>query len=278
MNTITHKINQAIRLLRSVCRDEVVEVCYSGGKDSDVILELAKMAGIKYRAIYRSTTIDPPGTISYVQSRGVEIHRPSRTFFEKIKSNGFPTMRARFCCATLKEYKILDIAIQGIRRCESVKRKKRYSEYEPVICRVYGAKANHVSVVLPILTWTDNDVETFINERGLRIHPLYYDKDGRLRVERRLGCIGCPMKSDRGLSDFKQHPKLVKAWISAGKEWMATHPNVASHKKFGNIYDLFYHNIFCKSYAEYLDSQRLDLFGQKLDCKLFIENYFNIRL
>ena len=36
------KINSAIKLLKSVTCDEI-ELSYSGGKDSDVILELAKM-------------------------------------------------------------------------------------------------------------------------------------------------------------------------------------------------------------------------------------------
>lgn len=54
------KVGQSIRLLQSVKTDGPIEVCYSGGKDSDVILELAKMAGINYRAIYKNTTIDPP--------------------------------------------------------------------------------------------------------------------------------------------------------------------------------------------------------------------------
>lgn len=37
-----------------------MELSYSGGKDSDVILELAKMSGIPFRPIYKKTTIDPP--------------------------------------------------------------------------------------------------------------------------------------------------------------------------------------------------------------------------
>lgn len=38
------------------------------------------------------------------------------SFFELIEKKGFPTRRARFCCEDLKEYKVLDNSIQGIRR------------------------------------------------------------------------------------------------------------------------------------------------------------------
>lgn len=36
------KVDIALKLLKSTCRDKEVELSYSGGKDSDVILELRK--------------------------------------------------------------------------------------------------------------------------------------------------------------------------------------------------------------------------------------------
>lgn len=142
------KIDQAIKLLRQIplADGECVEVSYSGGKDSDVILQLTKEAGIPYRAIYKNTTIDPAGTINHAKEMGAEILQPKQTFFQLIKRKGFPTRRARFCCSELKEYKVLDKAIQGIRTSESAARAKRYQE--PQICRFYGSKKNHVQVFL----------------------------------------------------------------------------------------------------------------------------------
>ena len=65
------KIDDAIRLLKVFDNpDDPVEIAYSGGKDSDVILQLAKEAGINFRAIYKNTTIDPPGTINHAKEMG----------------------------------------------------------------------------------------------------------------------------------------------------------------------------------------------------------------
>ena len=71
------KIDRAIRLLKSIenatdvnGEKQPIEIAYSGGKDSDVILQLAKEAGIDFKAIYRCTTIDPPGTIGHVEAVG----------------------------------------------------------------------------------------------------------------------------------------------------------------------------------------------------------------
>lgn len=152
--------------------NQPVEIAYSGGKDSDVILELAKMAGINYRAIYKNTTIDPPYTIKHCKSKGVEIMQPKMTFFELVRKRGIPTRRARFCCEVLKEYKILDYVVLGIRRTESSARAKRY--LEPEKCRVYN-KHEKCRQYFPILEWTDDDVVEFVKVRNITCHPLYYD-------------------------------------------------------------------------------------------------------
>ena len=120
------KIEQSIRLLQSVQKryDGEIELAYSGGKDSDVILQLAKEAGIRYRAIYKNTTIDPPGTIAHVKEMGVEILRPKENFFQLIAKKGYPSRFSRFCCEVLKEYKVLDKTVIGVRKAESRARKK----------------------------------------------------------------------------------------------------------------------------------------------------------
>lgn len=280
--SLEKKIDRAIRLLRSAAKTatrggQPLEICYSGGKDSDVILELARMAGIEYRAIYKNTTIDPPGTIGHCKANGVEIVRPSTDFFGIIRKKGFPTFYRRFCCEVLKEYKILDNAVQGIRRSESTKRAARYKADEPVICRIYGSKKNHVNVVLPILTWTDDDVEAFIALRGIKCHPLYYDEQGRFDVSCRLGCMGCPLPSDHSIGDFKQRPALVRAWIRNGQIWWDTCEIAKVKKKYKNIYELFVGNMFFESYKEFRAWQQNPLFGAT-DCKAFIEEYFKVNL
>lgn len=277
IKTLQEKTNEAIRLIKAVAKNDVIEVCYSGGKDSDVILQLAKMSGVKYRAIYKCTTIDPPRTIKHCLDNNVEILRPQISFLHLIEKKGMPTRRARFCCEKLKEYKVLDKAIQGIRRVESQHRMGRYNESEKVVCRNYGNKTNHVDVVLPILDWSDSDIVRFINEHDIKCHPLYYDKNGNFHVERRLGCVGCPLHSDNGRSDYKNNPKLLRLVVKATEKWWHTHPNTNSRKKFDNVYALVAHNLFYNTYEQFNIANRGGLFEAR-DWKTEIENYFNITL
>lgn len=251
---------------------------YSGGKDSDVILALAKEAGINFKPIYKNTTIDPPGTIKHAVENGAQIMRPQLSFFQLIEKKGFPTRRVRFCCDYLKEYAVLENAIQGIRRSESTSRSKRYNENEPVVCRVYRHnKSNRANIIMPILNWTDDDVTEFITLNNIKCHPLYYNDDGSFNVKKRLGCMCCPMRNNP-VPEFKERPLMVRQWIKAGKKWFdrPRDKEIASKAKFGTIYDLFYHNVFCHTYQEYVNV-RDSMFG-RTDFKQLLEDYFKIDL
>lgn len=273
---LQQKIDRAIRLLKtfSDAHDgKPLEIAYSGGKDSDVILQLAKEAKIPYRAIYKNTTIDPPGTIKHVQEMGAEIIRPKRTFFQLIKQRGMPSRFTRFCCSELKEYKILDVAVIGVRREESTKRSERYKE--PTQCRIYN-KTNHVEQVMPILDWTLQDVAEFIEDRKIKLAPVYYDTDGSVHYERRLGCLGCPLVNDKKrVEEFKKYPKLAKCWIRAHKEFRDTHQNSKAVKLYADVYENFAFSLLRYKLRKTPTNKR-SLFP--IDYKRFLEQYLGIEL
>ena len=267
------KVDFAIKLLQSIPQDGDIELSYSGGKDSDVILELAKMAGIPYRAIYKNTTIDPSGTIAHAREMGAEVVKPKKTFFQLINEKGFPTRVSRWCCSVLKEYKVCDRAIQGIRRSESTKRAERYKE--PEVCRVYSAKEK-VKVYLPILEWTNQDVEEFIKERNIKCHPLYY-RGGEFDVTKRLGCMGCPIQSrKKRIQEFKDNPRLLKAWIRAGQKRYKSeaYQNGGAKHKFKDAFEAMGYLLFCENMDEFKE-KTYGMFGD-FDWKEFLQKEFNI--
>lgn len=271
---LNKKIDFAIKLLQAIPQDGTIELSYSGGKDSDVILELAKMSGIPFEAIYKNTTIDPPGTIAHCRENGVKIMPPKMSFFEIVREHGFPSRFTRFCCAILKEYKIHDRAIQGIRREESAKRAERYKE--PEICRTYP-KGEKVRIYLPILEWTLGDVETFVKDRGIKLAPIYYRKDGSIDFSRRLGCIGCPLASERKrIEAYKKFPRMLRAQIKAINDFYKLHPDTVGTKMWGGdaykkmAADLFFND----NPREMLEDGLFEM----PDAKKFLEEYFGIEL
>lgn len=272
------KINSAIRILKLAEKEaqqynEPVEIAYSGGKDSDVLLQLAKESGINYRAIYKNTTIDPPGTMQHVKSKNVEIIKPKKSFFELIKQKGYPSMFRRFCCQELKEYKILNVACLGVRAEESPKRKQRYKSFE--ICRIFRKKQK-VRQYFPLLDWTLNDVINYIVSRKIQLAPHYYE-NGKINYYKRLGCLGCPLKKDRGLSDFLNNKAILKAWLKSGIKYCKDHPKAL--KNFNNnAFEAFYCAVFCRSIDEYYLNKSNNLFGEGINPKRYIEDFFNIKI
>ena len=269
------KVDFAIKLLQSIPQDGDIELSYSGGKDSDVILELAKMAGIPYRAIYKATTIDPPGTIAHAKEMGAEVIHPKKTFFQLVSKSGFPSRFSRECCSVLKEYKVCDRAIQGIRRSESRKRAERYKE--PEYCRVYSSKVK-AKIYLPILEWTDQDVAEFIKERNIKCHPLYY-RGGQFDVTKRLGCIGCPLQSrKKRIQEFKDNPKMLKAWIRAGQKRYTSeaYQNGKAKHKFKDAFEVMGYMLFCDNTEDFKE-KTYGMFGD-FDWKEFLQKEFNVDL
>lgn len=274
------KVDRAVKLIQAAGKmakehGQPLEICYSGGKDSDVILELARMSGVEYRAIYKNTTIDPPGTIAHAKENGADVLKPKARFFELVAKIGAPGRFNRYCCRILKEYKVLDIAIMGVRKDESTRRAALYNE--PTECRFYGSKKQHVEIFYPILYWSDKDVVDFIEARHIKIHPLYFREDGTIDPKRRLGCMCCPLAStNKRLAQFRERPNMVKAYIRAEQKYRDTHPDAKKTKRYADVYEWAVREFFYDKQWKFEQSKG-GLFGNP-DYKKLLEDYFKLKL
>lgn len=263
------KVERAIRLMQSLSKHHTWELAYSGGKDSDVLLWLAKQANIPYVAVHKCTTIDPPGTLAHCIQNNVEIIHPKLTFLQLVEKKGLPTMFRRFCCDYLKKYYHAPYVMTGVRAAESVKRAALY--VEPTSCRVFS-KTKRVEIATPMFNFTDDDIQTIINDNQIQCNPLYYDASGQFHVERRLGCLGCPLQGDRGRADFLQYPILLKQIVKRYLRYVQTHPMNRDPYDY-LVYELFYSN-----HGETRYQQTFHGLFPAPDPKLFMEDYFHITL
>lgn len=81
-------------------------VAFSGGKDSQVLLALVEMSGVKHHAEMQVTTVDSPNLMKFVRTNypQVRLNLPKLNMRQLIlKKKMLPTRQARFCCAFLKE-------------------------------------------------------------------------------------------------------------------------------------------------------------------------------
>jgi phosphoadenosine phosphosulfate reductase len=199
------KVAMAIDRLKAFEPPEGYYVAYSGGKDSDTILALAKMAGVKFDAHFQRS-MEPPEVVYYVRTKPeVQIHPPDMTMWQLIRKHYMPPTRlARFCCEHMKERGGSGrIVLTGVRRDESVNRKHRKMVD---VCFADPTK----KYLHAIIDWTTADVWEFIKQCNIEYCKLYDEGFDR------IGCVLCPYsKPSSKIRDIKRFPKIAEAYKRA---------------------------------------------------------------
>lgn len=104
-------------------------LAFSGGKDSQALLHIAQLAGVKYTGHMNLTSVDPPEVIRFVKQNypEVELTKPKASIYHIAVEKGLlPTQRVRWCCNEYKENAGAGkVTLIGIRHQESTRRSKR---------------------------------------------------------------------------------------------------------------------------------------------------------
>lgn len=208
----TDKVADAIAVLREYEPPEGYYVAFSGGKDSLCVYWLCKMAGVKFDAHYNYTTVDPPELVAFVRTfDDVVVEHPgaNNTMWALIERKGVPpTSQMRYCCSVLKEGGGEDrLKVLGVRSEESNKRKGRQ------VVQLDGPLG---SVINLIYHWTEYDVWQFIGCNLIDYCSLYDEGFSR------LGCVGCPLQSSKGMvRSFARWPLYRQAYVQAFDRMLA---------------------------------------------------------
>lgn len=180
---------------------------FSGGKDSIVIKELARMAGVPVEWHYHQTTIDPPELVRFIRQEHPDVvwDKPKHgNLFIRAEKKGFPTWRSRWCCDEYKESSVgaSRTEITGIRIAEGERRKRTWTQ-----CVMSHSKKPKTLIVMPIRLWSDEQVWEFIKYRGINYCSLYDEGF------KRLGCIGCPLITPKQRQfEFDRWPGFERRW------------------------------------------------------------------
>ena len=228
---------------------------FSGGKDSQCLYHVAKLAGVKFKAHMSLTSVDPPEVIRFVRKHypDVELIKPKRSIFQSaIDRRILPTMRVRWCCEEYKEATGAGkVTLIGIRHAESSRRagrneveinnRKFSGDLEGL--EQYRKDNNHPKRGRKPKGFKETTIVNADGERvlgcirgqeSLLISPIIHWSDsdvwtflntlGIAHCElydqgfHRIGCIGCPMSQPRQKAiENKRWPHVKRNWIKAIK-------------------------------------------------------------
>ncbi len=201
---------------------------FSGGKDSQVILDLCTRAipPTAFQVIYSDTGYELPSSLNLYEDvkrfygkRFPDLkfstaanHAPVLDYWDKI---GTPSDKQRWCCSVMKTgplYRKLKVAdsnkqgkvlcFEGVRAEESTRR----SGYERI-----GRGVKHSTTVnaRPIFMWNTTEVFLYIFKHNLPINPAY--RRGMTRV----GCLLCPFASEwNEMIANHTEPESVKPFLN----------------------------------------------------------------
>lgn len=246
------KEKKAIQRLKAFEPSDGYYLAYSGGKDSDVILILAKLAGVKFEAVHNLTTVDAPETVRYIQDNpDVRIDiahdsdgKPVTMWNLIIKKLLPPTRLIRYCCSELKERGGFGrVVVTGVRWDESRNRKENAA-----LVKILGKSkttqmvAEKLGVDYEInrqggmMLNNDNDssrlmVEHCYTKQKVCVNPIvdfteddvwdflrYYGCNSNPLYQcgfKRIGCIGCPIAGKHRYFEFARYPIYKDNYIRA---------------------------------------------------------------
>lgn len=254
------KLERALQRLKSFEPEDGYFVAFSGGKDSQCVYHLAKMAGVKFDAHYSVTSVDPPELIQFIRKNYPDVifdyprdkDGKRITMWNLIPAMGMPPTRlVRYCCKTLKESSgIGRVTVTGVRWAESSKRAAIHNIAEvfgkPKTTRNIADEMNasyDASNDKKLVLNDDNDenrrmVEHCYRTQKTMVNPIVDWSDADVwdflnnvaKVEHcclydqgyeRIGCIGCPMAGRQRIKQFARYPQYKHNYLKAFERMLA---------------------------------------------------------
>ena len=258
------KLEHSVTLLRKAeglakmyDNDDGFFLAFSGGKDSQALHHVTKMAGVLFKGHFSPTSVDPPDLIRFIKNEYPSVewgHLDFSIYRRAVERRILPTMRVRWCCADFKETAGAGkVTLIGIRKEESARRAKRHEvevsnkkfsgsldEFEDWSKAEIERKTNRKSKRKinedEFSVKSDSEVHCINGKDSILISPIFdwTEKDiwyflndiikaphCKLYDEgyKRIGCILCPMSSPKSKQrDIERFPHVKRNWIKAIKE------------------------------------------------------------
>ena len=256
---IRDKVEMSLDILRQFEPAEGYYLAFSGGKDSQCVYHLAKMAGVKFDAHYSVTSVDPPELVRFIKTNYPDVKfeiphdkdgKPITMWNLIPKRLMPPTKIVRYCCEALKEsHGKYRVTMTGVRKSESINRKKNQgmvtvmSPGKKVVKQIEetGAEFTKTDRGGLILNYDNDDSKNVVDlcyrTTKTLINPIiewdeedvwhFLNSNGIEHCclydegSKRIGCIGCPMGTiSHRIAELERWPKYKEGYKKAFKRML----------------------------------------------------------
>ena len=227
---------------------------FSGGKDSQALYHIAQLSGVKFKAFFSPTSVDPPEVIRFIRKNYPEVEftpLKKSIYSEFLKRKCLPSMKIRWCCAEFKEKGGANkVVLVGVRNSESVKRSKRkevevpgqkfsgdfdgFNEWSEKRRIKKQKKLAKDKAQFDQFSEHKEQMVTCINGKDkIVVSPIIHWSDDDVweflnevvrvphcelydKGRTRIGCIMCPMsKKSQILKNIEEYPHVYEKWVKA---------------------------------------------------------------
>lgn len=197
------RVGQALDVLEAAQARGAVGVSFSGGKDSTVLLALARTLDAAIPAGWFDSGCEYPETEAFVAASGAERFVPQMQLLPMLRAGGYwgyegaeadPDLKFDFRAFLVNEpsrqfvvkHSLETVAI-GLRAGESAGRRM----LRKARGRLHAVQGQSCWQAYPLMDWTEDDVWAFIAGRGLPYNPVYdrMAQVGIPRVEWRVSTL-----------------------------------------------------------------------------------------
>lgn len=249
-------LQKAERLAMAYDSENGYFLAFSGGKDSQCLYHVAKLAGVKFQAHMNLTSVDPPEVIRFVKKQypDVVLAKPKDSIYNiAVQRKILPTMRVRWCCAEYKETAGAGkVTLIGVRHAESTRRAKRNEveinnhSFSGNLEGLEEYRKEKTAKAERRKEKTEQELVTIVNAKGERTLGCIHGKESLLispiihwsesdvweflnvlgiahcelydQGFRRIGCILCPMSQPKQKrKEIERWPHVKRGWIKAIK-------------------------------------------------------------
>lgn len=264
------KVQIAIDRFRAFEPEDGYYLAFSGGKDSQCIYHLAQMAGVKFDAHYRVTSVDPPELVRFIKRQYPEVcfdiphdkeGKPINMWNLIPRKMLPPTRIVRYCCEKLKESGGMGrMTVTGVRRAESSNRSAnqgmvtvtKYKKPVSDIAEENGAAHIKTAKGGIVMNYDDaatrRTVEQCFRTSKTILNPIIDWEDDDVweflndvakvphcelydQGYKRLGCIGCPMNVNRE-AELERYPKYKAHYMRAFERMIEERKRRGKEKNF----------------------------------------------